>query len=181
MDEVVTLELDDLSAGMGALTSAMGGALAEAAAVCLEDRGHADPIQLHLRKIEVPQFLLTRPSVTEALRRTHNDMERATEHGACGVAIILVRNLTGLTVVSQSKKGTGFDYWIGPEEEDEDSLPFQSTARLEVSGILHGTASQFATRIKKKLEQTKASDSTKLIAYAVVVEFGRPQAEVGER
>jgi len=180
MDEVVTLNLNDLSAGMPALTSAMGGVLAEAAAVCLEDRGHADPIQLHLKKIEFPQHLLTRPAVTEAMRRTHNDMERATEHGACGVAIILVRKLTGLTVVRQSKKGTGFDYWIGTEE-GEDTLPFQSTARLEVSGILHGTASQFATRVKKKLEQTKASDSTRLTAYAVVVEFGRPQAEVGER
>ncbi len=180
MEEIVTLDLDDLSAGMPALTSAMGGVLAEAAAVCLEDRGHSDPIQLHLKKIEVPQYLLTRPAVSEAMRRTHNDMERATEHGACGVAIILLRKLTGLTVVRQSKKGTGFDYWIGPEE-DENTLPFQTTARLEVSGILHGTASQFASRVKKKLEQTKASDSTKLTAYAVVVEFGRPQAEVGER
>jgi len=180
MEDVVTLVLDDLSAGMPALTSAMGSVLAEAASVCLEDRGHADPILLHLRKSDVPQYLLTRSDVTDVMRRTHNYIERATEHGACGVAIILLRKLTGLTVVSQSKKGTGFDYWIGPDE-GEDTLPFQSTARLEVSGILHGTASQFATRVKKKLEQTKASDSTKLTAYAVVVDFGRPQAEVGER
>lgn len=180
MDEFVTLNLDDLSKGMPALTSAMGCVLAEAAAVCLEDRGHANPIQLHLVKVEVPQYSLIRTSVTEAMRRTHNDLERATEHGAYGIAIILIRKITGLTVVCQSKKRTGFDYWIGPDE-GEDVLPFQSTARLEVSGILHGKPSQFGTRVKQKMKQTKASDYTKLTAYVVVIEFGRPQAEVGQR
>ncbi|QDT91747.1 hypothetical protein [Gimesia algae] len=180
MQELVTLNLQNLAEGLPALTGAMGSVLAEAAAVCLEDRGHTDSVQLHVRRIETPQFLLSYPTVTEAMRRTHNDLERATEHGACGVAILLIGRMTGLTVIKQSKKGTGFDYWLG-SDDGEESLPFQSSARLEVSGILNGTDSQFATRIKQKLKQTQASDSTKLTAYAVVVEFGQPQAEVGER
>ncbi len=180
MAEVVTLDLQNLSTGIPALTSAMGTVLAEAAAVCLDDRGHPIPVQLHLRKIDEPQYMLSCPAVTEAMRRTHNDLEKATENGAYGIAILLIRRLRGLTAIQQSKKGTGFDYWLGPDDGEE-VLPFQNSARLEVSGILNGTASQFATRVTQKLKQTEASDDTKLTAYAIVVEFGRPQAEVGER
>ena len=180
MDKVITLDLRNLGTGIPALTSAMGNVLAEAAAVCLEDQGHDDPVEIHIRKVDSPLFLLSHPVATEAMRRTHNDLERATEHGAYGVAILLIRRLTGLTAIQQSKKGTGFDYWLGPED-GEDTLPFQSSARLEVSGILNGTSSQFTTRMKQKLKQTEASDSTNLTAYAVVVEFSRPQAEVGKR
>lgn len=179
MVEVVTLDLRNLT-GVPALTSAMGTVLAEAAAVCLDERGHPIPVQLHLSKVDEQHFLLACPAVTEAMRRTHNDLERATEHGAYGIAILLIRKLTGLTAIRQSKKGTGFDYWLGPDDREE-TLPFQDSARLEVSGILNGTASQFSTRVKQKLKQTEASDDTKLTAYAVVVEFSRPRAEVRER
>ena len=79
-------------------------------------------------------------------------------------------------VLSPPSLGSG----VGPDDGEE-ALPFQSSARLEVSGILNGTESQFATRVKQKLKQTEVSDRTKLTAYAVVVEFGQPQAEVGER
>jgi hypothetical protein len=114
------------------------------------------------------------------MKRAYNDLQRTTELGACGVAILLVRQVTGLTVVRASKKGTGFDYWLG-RPTSEERLPFQESARLEVSGILSGTESQFSSRVKKKRRQTEVSDSTRLPAYAVVVEFGQPQAEVSER
>lgn len=165
---------------MPALTAAMGAVLKESAAVCLDHHGHPSPVTLHLKKISKPTALLNWPSVTQVMKNTYNDMQRTTEQGACGIAIMLVRYVTGLTVVEQSKKGTGFDYWMGPDESEE-CLPFANKARLEVSGILSGTPSQFVTRVKQKLEQTKTSDSTGLTAYAIVVEFGKPQAEVGKR
>jgi hypothetical protein len=49
-------------------------------------------------------------------------------------AILLMRALTGYTVIERSRKGTGFDWWLGTE----DNL-FQGKVRLEVSGILRGT------------------------------------------
>jgi hypothetical protein len=152
----------------------------EAAAVCLEDRSHREPVQLIVRKTEDGQHFLRWPDVTGAMRRAYNDLERATELGAYGVAILLVREIVGLTVIRQSRKGTGFDYWLGQDDGGK-GLVFQDAARLEVSGILVGTDSQFATRLKQKLKQTEASDKTRLPAYAVVVEFGRPQAEVAKR
>jgi len=180
MEAVFILDLRDLESGIPALTEALGRVHSEAAAVCLDDRGHREPVKLQLRKIDEPRFVLQWPDVTDTMRRAYNDLQRATELGACGVALLLVRGLTGLTAIRASRKGTGFDYWLGGND-DNDELVFQDAARLEVSGILCGTDSQFLTRVKQKLKQTEASDETGLRAYAVVVEFGKPRAEVAER
>jgi len=163
-----------------ALTQGLGRVHAEAVAVCLESQKHQDPVRLVVRRIVWPQYALSWPALTDTMRRAYEDLERATELGAYGVAILLVRDRTGLTAIRQSRKGTGFDYWLGPDRTD-DQLVFQNAARLEVSGILSGTDSQFLTRMKQKLKQTQASDSSGLPAYACVVEFGRPQAEVAIR
>jgi hypothetical protein len=90
------------------------------------------------------------------------------------VAILVVRKMTGKTVIERSKKGTGFDYWIG--NVDEDDL-FVNKCRLEVSGILEGTDSEIAGRVKKKLSQVRPSDNLGT-AYIAVVEFSRPKAQV---
>jgi hypothetical protein len=180
MDAVVILDLNELESGIPALTQALGRVYAEAAAVCLDNQGHQEPVALSVRRIDRPGYILRWPQLTETMRRAYHDLERATELGAYGVAILLVRATTGLTAVWQSRKGTGFDYWLGPNGT-EDRLVFQESTRLEVSGILCGTESQFLTRLRQKLGQMEASDATGVRGYAVVVEFGRPQAEVAMR
>jgi hypothetical protein len=49
--------------------------------------------------------------------------------GAVGVAVLLSKQLTGFTVIQRSRKGTGFDYWLG----DEDELPLQNKGRAATS------------------------------------------------
>ena len=115
------------------------------------------------------------------MRLAYFDLQRATELGACGVALLLTREMTDLMAIRQSRKGTGVDYWLGPANQSSDTLPFQNAARLEVSGLLSGTDKQFNTRLRKKLQQSVPSDDTGLPAYAVVVEFSRPQAQVAKR
>jgi hypothetical protein len=105
--------------------------------------------------------------------RSTYDWEEAIEMGACGIAILLLRDHTGLTV-QRAFKGGGFDYWLGIAD---DNLPFQNLARLDVSGVLHGDESRIKARVKEKLEQIKPSDGS-LSAYIVVVEFSRPLARV---
>lgn len=53
---------------------------------------------------------------------------------------------------------------------------FQSKARLEVSGILAGTAPKVTTRVKRKQKQTKQSAALNIPAHVIVVEFGQPLA-----
>jgi len=116
-------------------------------------------------------FRLTWNPLTEKHHRTCADMQEATEYGAYGVAILVVRETTGKTVLERSAKGPGFDFWIGDEENTE--LPFQGFTRLEVSGILSGDAKHVKSRMQVKKEQVTPSDDQGA-AFIAVVEFGRP-------
>jgi hypothetical protein len=117
------------------------------------------------------------PFVTDQKRRTYNDPQEATEKGACAVAICLIHDVAGFAVVERSRKGTGFDYWLGAD----DPHPFQKKARLEVSGILRGTERDLEQRIRQKCRQTQRSDHTRLEALVAVIEFGHPMAKVVKR
>lgn len=116
-------------------------------------------------------------AVDDQMRRSWNDRENATENGAYGIAILVVLKIKHLHVLEQSKKGTGFDFWLGSPDEDE---PFQNKARLEVSGIRKGSRAMISGRVDQKLKQTKKSGG-KHPAVVVVVEFGTPQTHVVDR
>lgn len=167
-----TLDLLELDEGRcPALTAHAGGTLREAASVCLESRHHASGVNIAVDGDESRSYSLTWPGVTDQMKRTHNDLQDATRDGACGVAILVTKRITGLTVVEKSRKGTGFDYWLG---EDDDL--FQNKARLEVSGIIDakGKVQPINARVKRKQKQTTRSDALKVAAYVVIVEFAKP-------
>ena len=108
----------------------------------------------------------------EQKERTYADMQYTTEHGAVCLSVMLTTSLTPYTVIERSRKGTGFDYWLG----DKDSYLFQKKARLEVSGILKGDDSAIKIRHAAKVEQTSKSDELGIPAYVSVVEFSKPKA-----
>jgi hypothetical protein len=167
------LNLNELGEGLPAITPAFGKALAEAGGICLESEGHAEGKQLHVVGDSDKNYSLLWPPVTSQALRCWNDPEVATEHGAVGIAVLLAKKEIGYAVIERSRKGTGFDYWMG----DDSDIPFQSKARLEISGIRRGNDSEVKTRVKQKLKQTNRSDGL-LPAYVIVVEFGCPLAEV---
>jgi hypothetical protein len=131
-------------------------------------------VKLRLDGMKDDVFQLEWSSVDEQQRLCYNDLQEATEWGACGVAILVVKELTGKVVIERSKKGPGFDYWLG---EDDDDLLFYGKARLEISGLLSGSQGEISTRVKQKKNQIKASDHL-APGYVVVVEFGEPTAHV---
>lgn len=171
------IKLTELAAGMPAITPAFGQYLAQAGGVCLESQGHSQGQHLTVKGGHNCKYPVTWPAVTEQIRRCLNDPEVATEHGAVGIAVLLTKKLLGYSVIQRSRKGTGFDYWLG----DDAQFPFQSKARLEVSGIRRGDSSAVKSRIKQKRRQTDSSDGTRLPAHIVVVEFSEPLAEVEEK
>ena len=130
-------------------------------------------------------------------RRTRSDLQEATEDGAAGIAILLAIRELGHTVILRSRKTTGIDYWLGDDDNSNVSAAERSVTdelqtlledddlivkgRMEVSGILHGSDSDIASRSKTKLIQTSRSASSTLPAYVIVVEFGRPLAEVTKK
>ena len=168
------LNLNELDKGMPGITPAFGKVLAEAGGVCLESQGHSQGKLLTVKSEgSNKHYPLNWPPVSEQTLRCWNDPEVATENGAVGVAVLLAKKEIGYAVIERSRKGTGFDYWMG----DDDEFPFQNKARLEISGIRSGDDCGVRTRIKQKLKQTDPSDG-ELPAYVVVVEFSAPLAEV---
>lgn len=172
MSELPTLDLSTLGEppGSPALSVAKGQSLAEAAAVCLEDHKHAQGVVLHVQGDAERQFVLFWPVVTPQVQRTYADLQDATTDGACAVAFLVVRELSGFTVIHQARKGGGFDYWLGSRVEDM----FQNATRLEVSGILSGDDASIRRRIREKRIQPERSDDLGFPAIVCVVEFSRP-------
>ena len=150
--------------------------MAECASVCFEDRSHEAGVSLIVAGIADTVFSVEWDKVTDVHRRSYNDLDEATEHGAYGVAIILLREITGKKAVDRSKKGTGFDYWIG--DSNDDDLIFSNKARLEVSGIREGNDSKIAARLRTKIAQVQPSDDSGFPAYIAIIEFGQPKAWV---
>jgi len=176
-DVAAPLALEDLSQDFPHIPPEWGAVLVQSAVLCLEGQGHKSGALL---TVEGPFNALFRLAwsvdVTEAMRRYWNDPDEAAEQGAHALAVLMLRALTGLTVLERSRKGTGFDWWLA----SEDNL-FQSAARLEVSGIMRGTAKRVNGRLKERTAQTERSDPSGLIAFIAVVEFGRPSAKVIRR
>jgi hypothetical protein len=175
LDSDKPIHLAELKRGTPGITGSVGASFGEAATVCLEEARHAPGIKLTVMGDFSCSYPICWDACTAQMRRSWADLQDATEFGACGVAALLVPRLTGLTVVRRSVKGTGFDYWLG-YEDDEDSL-FQGKARMEVSGILEGSESKMNARVRSKRAQVAAAGS-QLEALIVVVEFGEPRSAV---
>jgi hypothetical protein len=173
LSQIQVLNLQSLDRGLPAITPAFGAAIAEAGAICLTGEAHQPGVILEVEGEFSTRFQLDWQPVTEQAQRCWNDEEYTTEQAAYGIAFLLILQLTNLTVIERSRKGTGFDYWLGSQASNP-MLPFERMARLEVSGIRKGSRSQINARVKQKTEQTGASDAEGLPAYIIVVEFSRP-------
>ena len=159
------------------LTSAAGVNFGHAASVCFESQGHALQIDMMGEGSYCKTYLVKRYDVTDQMKRTWGDEEYTTEQGAYGVAFLIASKEVGAKAIEKARKKTGIDYWLGIEE----NFLFQNKFRLEVSGIRNGTDQQLATRFDRKMVQSERSDSTKLPALIIIIEFGKPKVKTGLR
>ncbi len=169
------LDLGDLGDGtMVGLSPEVGSSLAQAGAVCLESQSHVPGVDLAVTgRIVGTHPLHWEPPDDQARLSWGNEID-ATEDGAAGIALLLARRLMNLVVMSRSRHGTGFDYWLGGDTAEP---PIQGAVRLEVSGVRSGPSAVVARRLKQKLDQMQRGDPT-FAGYAIVIEFGRPTTAV---
>nr|WP_294509922.1 hypothetical protein [uncultured Rhodopila sp.] len=177
-EEVKNIDLSALSQGMPGITSTHGQMLAEAAAVCLESQQHEPGVRFPKVGLMPEDMKVGWRPADDQQRRCYADMHEATEWGASAVAILMINEVTGKSVIERSKKGTGFDYWIG--DNDLGALPFEGVARLEVSGILRGAKGQIEARVKQKKNQIEPTDHL-APGFVAIVEFGSPIACVEDK
>jgi hypothetical protein len=171
---------DWLRKGKLGLTKAYGCFLVEAASFCLHLNQHPNPVFVIITGTDTSTSVsLEWDEITDRHKYSFADEQEAAEYGAYGVAAIIVLKLTGIPHIARSAKGTGVDFWLGLGTDDRGI--FQSTARLEVSGILRGSDGRIAARRNTKLSQTTRSDATSLPVYIAIVEFGRPEIRVAKR
>jgi len=91
-----------------------------------------------------------------------------------GVSVSTLGRLTTVAV-RRSVKGTGFDYWLGPQSP---ATPFEDAARLEVSGTLDGTRSEVDARTRDKSRQVQRSAHLGLPAVIAIIDFRQPEARL---
>jgi hypothetical protein len=159
------------------LTTAAGVSFAHAASVCFESQQHPISIDLPDEGYYGKAYKITRCEVTEEMKRTWNDEERTTEEGAYGVAFLVASREMSMKAIEKSRKKTGIDYWLG----EQDGFLLQNKARLEVSGLRHGTDPQVKSRFEQKMKQSEKSDYTRLPALIIIVEFNSPRLKTGLR
>jgi hypothetical protein len=172
------LEIVALRNGAPGLTPALGGCLAEAASICLERAEHSQGVVMAILGDLNAWVPLSWEPTSDQMRRAWRDDDEATEFGACGIAALIVKRFRGLSIVERSVKGTGFDYWLGPEDDGHEL--FQRRMRLEVSGIGRGTDAEIRARVRQKERQT-AQVASRLPAVIAVVEFASPQSRLIDR
>lgn len=172
------LDLNALRAGMPGITSDLGGTMCEAASVCLEDCSHLVGVTMTVTGTlsSTHPVPLTWPLATDQARRAYGDLQFAAEFGAYGIAALVVDRLTDLTVVERSRKGGGFDYWLGPKRNPEPL--FQDKHKLEVSGILSGDEGDVRRRLREKLDQLRRG-AVPIPGFGIVVHFATPETRVG--
>lgn len=167
------IKITDIKRGLPGISSIAAQQLYETFEVCMHSSGHSEVVPLILAGDFTDSIVLHWQDECNELKiRTYADMQYTTEHGAVCLSVMLTTALTPYTIIERSRKGTGFDYWLG----DKNSYLFQRKARLEVSGILHGDDSMIKNRHAAKIEQTNKSDKLQLPAYISVIEFSKPKA-----
>jgi len=169
------LRLQTLGNGVTALLKEYEACFGSAASYCLEGQGHRAPTEIVVSGLYTRQFPLHWQSPTEQENRTWENDQQATEFGACGVALVLMRAVAGLKAFRVARKPSGFDFWMAPKDSGS---PFQKSARLEITGIRCG-AKEKKSRLREKSDRLKRYSSV-LPALIVVIEFGEPGALVGQ-
>ncbi len=171
-DKDMTLDITKIKAGFPGVSPVTAAHLYEAFMVCMNHHLHPQEVSLSVDGQKENVVVKWENACDDTILRTYADIQYTTEHGAVCLALMLTSAFTPYTIIERSRKGTGFDYWLG----EKDSVLFQKKARLEVSGILQGDDTAMMNRFNAKVIQTEQSDDTALPAYISIIEFSRPKA-----
>jgi hypothetical protein len=174
----MTINLKDLEIGYPGISKNIGAYLMEATIFCLEMNNHESSIVVSIEGKEDIELIWETP-LTNQIKRSWRDTKETVEYGAVGLSLLLIHHFTEFVILERSYQGTGFDYWLGNTNFDE-NIPsiVQRKARLEISGILkESSKNKFSVRIKQKIKQVEKYD-WEYPVYIVIVEFSFPKAKI---
>ncbi|MDR0866054.1 MAG: hypothetical protein LBO74_14135 [Candidatus Symbiothrix sp.] len=169
-----SINLTDIKRGFPGISLTACNNYYEACMVCLHRNQHKSKIKFELKgDIDDKITLNWENYFDDQIDRTWQDQIYCTDHGAVCLSVLLVKKYTNYTIIQRARIGTGFDYWLGKENE----VLFQSSARLEISGIFKESEQNSVNRrFNIKRRQTDKSDNLRLPVYISIIEFSTPKA-----
>ncbi len=113
----------------------------------------------------------------------YKEEKKIIEHAAETMAFLLSSKFTEYKIIEEGVIGTGFDYWLGYDENHALYNPRNFIqARLEISGInSESSTNTLQKRVRDKKQQTDVSDGLQLPAYISVTEFTIPKSYFGKK
>jgi len=167
------IQLTDISQ-IPHLTSALMEISGKSAAVCFQETGYQSKIEHNISGTIKSKMILKWEKLTKEDINSFYDLHEATEWGASAIAFVIIHNFTEYEVIKRSRKGTGFDYYLGNHKSEF----YQETAKLEISGILHVTeTNSIKSRINEKVKQAERFEN-ELTLFVVVTGFSTKESGV---
>ena len=171
------LDLESFKQGVPEIIPSVCSMMADCAIYSFHAQNHTSGVLLEVEvaingdEKEKKEYSITWHSNPSLMKKSMNDKNRTTDHGAMCVAILLALDLAKYTNFETSEIGTGFDFWLSTDDE------LEMGARLEISGISKSSkTNQVSYRSNIKKKQVQKSDSLGKIAYICIIEFGTPKA-----
>lgn len=174
----IILKLETLSEGIPVMPSEAVGFYKQNCMICLNYHGHVTNVSMRVNFHDKDSYINISwtGEVTSLMKRQYGDLRRATDHAACAIALLLLRETSNYIGVEQSCIGTTIDYYLAPKNMD-DTLIFNHTARLEVSGILEeNKGNSVNNRINSKIRRLNLDSD--LPTIIIVVEFSKPYSRI---
>lgn len=169
------LPIHNLAERHPGVTRAVSDSYLEAARVCL-DRHHSSPVDFVLRRESLVDVRAEWTATDERTKRAWANETDTTEAGAYCIALAAIEATDGLVAVARAETRTGADYYLGESARVED---LERSRRLEVSGVDVGALSTLQARLRTKLEQAAAGESS-LPAVAAVVGFSAKRVLISD-
>jgi len=181
-NNINVLDLDSLSQGIDVILPVNEGYFKTSCEICLDYHEHQSGVLIDIQQnnelIQIP--LSWSGEITEKERNAFADLVVAAEIGACAIAFIIIRDLTEYKTISQSVRGTAFDYYLS--NKSDDTLIFNDTACVEISGILeendNNTIDKRVKSKKKRFYKRYPNEDSPNPAFIIVVDFKKPKSSM---
>jgi hypothetical protein len=173
-----SIHLNSLRNGYSGIMPSLGSFMCDCAIYTFVSQGHSSGIILNVQTNEdtIPCIVTWEGELTTQMQRTMGDNERATDHAAMCVAVLLMLQFTDFKGFTSAGRGTGVDFWLFKEEPVDDDIT-KAEAMLEISGIrILSRTNTIDTRLKTKAKQVLQSADRELDVYIVITEFSTPKS-----
>lgn len=185
---ITELSLDSLRQGHTIITPDSAGYFIENCKVCFHNQNHTSGVKLRVQYDESTSFfrVVWQGDVTSSMLRAWGKEQKTnTEVGAIALTMLLMAELTNYQAIAGAGYGTGMDYALTDQPQDEMMIFNEITAFLEITGIAtqtrHNTVNERISEKKSRVDRVRGKSGNLLGSLPAIiscVEFGTPWVRI---